>query len=299
MAKRKINQLYDYIYEYYKNHNDEMIELFDLIGFPMDIQIEDFDDIMLVKVVHSLMGIAIIVNSNRTILEVNDIELLASIKRKDFELCRLILLDYFYHAFISVNVKWVDAPNRLSRNLLIPIRNTVQDFICAVVSSFRATDRQEVQLYTPYISFKLTDNLNEIVANLSSSASLYPILSFMDTKPINITYGQLGDYEFKVKFGKVKYLSKPEKYCRNVIVTKAKGYGIYEDKIEDLYYYLEDPKSIELPFNFDDSSISELNQTIEVDYEISKLHYMGFDVDALIDDLVEEMFEDESESFEA
>ena len=90
MAKRKINQLYDYIYEYYKNHNDEMIELFDLIGFPMDIQIEDFDDIMLVKVVHSLMGTAIIVNSNRTILEVNDIELLASIKRKDYELCRLI-----------------------------------------------------------------------------------------------------------------------------------------------------------------------------------------------------------------
>ena len=299
MAKRKINQLYDYIYEYYKNHNDEMIELFDLIGFPMNNQIKDFDDIILVKVVHSLMGIAIIVNSNRTILEVNDIELLASIKRKDFDLCRLILLDYFYHAFISVNVKWVDAPNRLSRNLLIPIWNNVQDFICAVISSFRANDRQEVQLYTPYISFKLTDNLNEIVANLSSSASLYPILSFMDTKPINITYGQLGDYEFKVKFGKVKYLSKPEKYCRNVIVTKAKGYGIFEDKIEDLYYYLEDPKSIELPFNFDDSSISELNQTIEVDYEISKLHYMGFDVDALIDDLVEEMFEDESESFEA
>ena len=299
MAKRKINQLFDYLYEYYQNHEEELYDLFELIKFPIDDEDENTKDMVLINVVHSLMGIAVIVKAEKTIIEINDVEFLAALNKKEYDLCRIILLDYFYHAFIGVNVKWVDEPTKLSRHILVPIRNRISDLMYAIVTSLRADEKQMMQLNTPFVSFIETNNPLENYSHLYDTASIYPLLSLMDCKNIRLSYGDLLDYEFKVKLTKIRYISNPELYSKNVIVKKANGYGIYENKIEDLYSYLFDPSSIELPFDFNDANILELNQYIELDFELAKLHYQGIDIDAFIESLTDELEVENVETIEA
>ena len=285
MAKRKINQLADYLFEYYNSHEEDLLDIINTLNMPFDEENEDFKEFALNKSLTSLMGIALIINSNIDLYAPLDDVLRNSIKKKDFEACRKILEQYFYHVFIEVSCKWVDFPTKLSRNILVPVRNTLGDLIYAVLAAFRCEGKHEAEINTMYKTFVPLNDIEQTKYDRVEVADVFPILSLIENESL-ITYDFIENYDFKIKYLKAKYIKNEELSLCNVIVNKAKGYGINEDNIADLYSYLEDPSSVELPFNFDDVDIEELKELVDADFDIIRMRYYGVDVDEFLENIL-------------
>lgn len=171
---------------------------------------------------------------------------ISEIKKKDYYNAFLTVLHEWKHSFIECSIKWDKYPKELSRSILIPLRNTIADLIYAILASLRADCFIIPRLTSCGSTFVLP--LEDFIEDEDKDDNTYPannntIVSLYLNTINNKFEVELLPYEHNLicSFKKPQYIL-DDKYPYNIIVNKAKGYGLYELDMDSLIEYIEEFK---------------------------------------------------------
>lgn len=264
---KKEKELFKYIEEYYNSHPGDYMELDALIYVPVDKQ---FD-----YVGATMQNLFLAIKNNVSFTKEGNIEFLEAYKKRDFVTCRIILEDLYKHAYFAFTLSWKDAPKRLNRKILMPVRSSVGDLMYAALAAFRTDAYHLVNISNNNVSFRsYVEDINDLPLRHVKEvyADNYPLFVLFNENNLTLEYDYGDDWLFSIRKRKPVYL-KNEDYPY-VIVQGGNGYGIYEDNRYDLYQYIcgED---VELPFNFEELDLEELKKSVNPMFVLIKNGYFG------------------------